>query len=156
MFGEENCITVIVDNSKVPNSRWYTGSGIYRPVWLYVGKKEGIPYDGVKITTLSVSPAIIQVDVPREHAKVEIYEGDTLLVTGNPGRLRFQMRSFGARKNRIYIHAVCVSAMMMVEEKFGIREMKWSPQGFFINGQEVLLRGGCVHHDHGILGAVCY
>lgn len=155
-FGEENCITVIADNSKVPNSRWYTGSGIYRPVWLYVGKKEGIPYDGVKITTVSVSPAIIQVDVPREHAKVEIYEGDMLVITGNPGRLEIpDAKLWSAEEPNLYTCRVCVGDDV-VEEKFGIREIKWSPQGFFINGQEVLLRGGCVHHDHGILGAVCY
>lgn len=41
----------------------------------------------------------------------------------------------------------------VVTEHFGIREIKWSPKGLFINGKETLLRGGCVHHDNGILGA---
>ena len=36
-YGEENILTVVADNSKLPNSRWYSGSGIYRPVWLYIG-----------------------------------------------------------------------------------------------------------------------
>ena len=40
-----------------------------------------------------------------------------------------------------------------VVETFGIRKVEWSPQGLFINGKETLLRGGCVHHDNGILGA---
>ena len=31
-YGEENTLEVFVDNSAVPNSRWYSGSGIYRPV----------------------------------------------------------------------------------------------------------------------------
>ena len=40
VYGEENVITVTVDNSDLPNSRWYTGSGIYRPVSLLISPKE--------------------------------------------------------------------------------------------------------------------
>ena len=43
-----------------------------------------------------------------------------------------------------------------VTEKFGIRMLEWSNQGLFINGQATLLRGGCIHHDNGILGAATY
>lgn len=60
-YGEENIITVTADNSLLPNSRWYTGSGIYRPVNLIIGNKAHIPYQGVKITTLSYDPARIRV-----------------------------------------------------------------------------------------------
>lgn len=42
------------------------------------------------------------------------------------------------------------------EENFGIRMVEWSTKGLFINGKETLLRGGCVHHDNGILGACTY
>ena len=42
------------------------------------------------------------------------------------------------------------------EKAFGIREISWSPQGFKVNGEEVLLKGGCLHHDNGILGAAEY
>ena len=38
-------------------------------------------------------------------------------------------------------------------EKFGIRKITWSKKGLFINGKETLLRGGCVHHDNGVIGA---
>ena len=43
-----------------------------------------------------------------------------------------------------------------VTETFGIRVVEWSPKGLFINGRETLLRGGCFHHDNGILGAATY
>ncbi|HIT90661.1 MAG TPA: DUF4982 domain-containing protein, partial [Candidatus Merdenecus merdavium] len=43
-----------------------------------------------------------------------------------------------------------------VKENFGIRLIEWSAKGLYINGKETLLRGGCVHHDNGILGAKCY
>ena len=58
---EENLLTVIADNSKLPNSRWYTGSGIYRPVNLYLSERTHISYQGVKITTLSCKPAKIRI-----------------------------------------------------------------------------------------------
>ena len=41
-------------------------------------------------------------------------------------------------------------------EKFGIRKIEWSNKGLFVNGQKTLLRGGCIHHDSGILGAATY
>jgi beta-galactosidase len=50
-YGAENIITVNVTNQDVPNSRWYTGSGIYRPVHLLVGNTARIKQDGMKITT---------------------------------------------------------------------------------------------------------
>lgn len=43
-----------------------------------------------------------------------------------------------------------------VQEKVGIRKVEWSPKGFFINGKETKLRGGCIHHDNGVLGACSY
>lgn len=39
---------------------------------------------------------------------------------------------------------------------FGIRQITWSSKGLFVNGQNTLLRGGCIHHDNGILGSACY
>ena len=50
-YGADNLLKVIADNSLEPNSRWYTGSGIYRPVRLLVGNKVYLPQDTVRITT---------------------------------------------------------------------------------------------------------
>lgn len=50
-YGEDNVLMVKVTNQDVPNSRWYTGSGIYRPVYLLVGNEARIKQDGLKITT---------------------------------------------------------------------------------------------------------
>lgn len=42
-----------------------------------------------------------------------------------------------------------------VEQAFGIREIEWSAlRGFVLNGRRVQILGGCIHHDHGPLGAV--
>ena len=61
-LGEENTLTVVADNSKLPNSRWYSGSGIYRPVWLYVCDK--ILPESVRLTTVSIDPAVVRVTSP--------------------------------------------------------------------------------------------
>ena len=42
------------------------------------------------------------------------------------------------------------------ETAFGVRKIEWGSRGLFINGKETLLRGGCLHHDNGILGAAAY
>ena len=55
-FGEkENVLVVKVDNSKQPNSRWYSGSGIYRHVWLITTDKLHIGHWGTYVTTSMVS-----------------------------------------------------------------------------------------------------
>ena len=56
-----NTLTVTADNADAPSGRWYTGCGIYRPVWLYTGGKGYIRREGIRVTTLSVNPAQEQV-----------------------------------------------------------------------------------------------
>ena len=156
-IGGENTLTVVADNSKIPNSRWYTGSGIYRPVWVYVGGEKRIEYRGVKITTASTKPAVIRVEVnATAEEKVEILDGKTVVASGTPGEITVPNAKLWSDVNpNLYTCRVTVGEDV-VEEKFGIREIKWSNKGLFINGKETLLRGGCIHHDNGILGAACY
>ncbi len=54
-YGADNEVRVIAHNADQPNSRWYSGSGIYRPVWMFVGDSDYIPMYGVKVRTVSVS-----------------------------------------------------------------------------------------------------
>ena len=76
-FGEENVIRVEVINHDQPNSRWYSGTGIYRPVWLYIVPKKHLRFDSVKITTLDYKEPKIRVEAWPNAAgevKVEIME----------------------------------------------------------------------------------
>lgn len=165
IFNEDNEITVVVDNSQHPNSRWYTGSGIHRPVWLYIGEKEHIAYQGVKITTLSHNPARIQVETQHSgnEVKVEIeYQGNKI-AEASGDTIVFDLpeaKLWDEESPNLY---QCIVKLMknnqvvdQVIENFGIRTVEWSNKGLFINGKETLLRGGCVHSDNGILGAVSY
>ena len=63
LYGQENTIKIDVDNSCQPNSRWYTGSGIYRDVNLLIGTELYVPKDGMRITTLSVQDEIAVIEV---------------------------------------------------------------------------------------------
>ena len=76
-YGSQNLIQVVVDNQNQPNSRWYSGAGIYRPAWIYLAEKEGIELHGVKIKTVSYSPAQIEVSVSagKGTPEITIFEG---------------------------------------------------------------------------------
>lgn len=164
-YDGENTLTVTVDNSKLPNSRWYTGSGIYRPVWLYIGEKDHIAYRGVKITTLSVSPARVKVETRAAAGRidVEILDGREVVARGSGSLCEIEIpggKLWSDETPDLYTCRVTLTqdgtVVDTVSERFGIRDIKWSPKGLFINGKETLLRGGCVHHDNGILGAATY
>ncbi|MDN5286862.1 MAG: beta-galactosidase [Mucilaginibacter sp.] len=62
-FGGKNVIAVKVDNSVQPNSRWYSGSGIYRNVWLVTTNKIAIDHWGTYVTTSEVSDASATVNL---------------------------------------------------------------------------------------------
>lgn len=164
-YGEENVITVTADNSMLPNSRWYTGSGIYRPVNLIIGSRTHIEWQGVRITTLSYSPARIQVETKATGGEitVEILKDGETVLKGSGALLELEIPEaalWNAEEPNLYQCHVALSENGMivdeVTENFGIRLIEWSNQGLLINGKETLLRGGCVHHDNGILGAVTY
>ena len=158
-YGGENTLTVVADNSKLPNSRWYSGSGIYRPVWLYVGSENRIEYRGVKITTLFLSPAKVRVETQATgEVTVEILDGDTVVASGagKSCELEIPNGKLWSEETPYLYTARVTCGEDTVEETFGIRKIEWSPKGLFINGKKTLLRGGCIHHDNGILGAATY
>ena len=158
-YGAENTLTVVADNSKLPNSRWYSGSGIYRPVWLHIGGEQHIDYQGVKITTLSIDPAKVKVETKATgEVAVEILDGDTVVAAGSGAVCEIEIpnaKLWSDVAPNLYAAKVTCGENV-VEEKFGIRTIEWSPKGLFINGKKTLLRGGCVHHDNGIIGAATY
>lgn len=164
-FGEENILTVTADNSELPNSRWYTGAGIYRPVWLYIGDEEHIAWQGVKITTLSLSPAVVRVETEATggEIQVDILDSESIVASSNGADCVMKIpaaKLWSEHSPHLYTCRVTLTAhgkaVDQAEEKFGVRQLSWSPRGFFVNGQKVLLRGGCIHHDNGILGAATY
>jgi len=142
-----NRVRVDVDNSLEPNCRWYSGSGIYRPVSLLIDELEA-----PRIITREIDPAVIEVITDAE--TVEIYDGEELVVSGVSGRITVpNAKLWSAETPNLY---TCVIRKDGKERRttFGIRLLTWDAKnGFCVNGERVLLRGGCIHHDHGVLGA---
>ena len=74
----ENEIEIIADNSKIPNSRWYSGSGIYREVGLHVGGASYVKPDGIRITPLNSEKVLVETEIVGEGTvTVEIWDGKT-------------------------------------------------------------------------------
>lgn len=153
-----NTVRVEVDNSLEPNCRWYSGSGIYRPVSLIIREKNHI--SRVRLETVDIHPARVRVDVATTQSgevTVEFYDGGTLVASGVPGTLEIPEAKLWSGETP-FLYTVLVKTD--TDERilrFGIRKLLWSPKtGLTVNGREVLLRGGCIHHDHGVLGACEY
>lgn len=150
----ENTIEVTVDNSLVPNCRWYSGSGIYRPVWLITAAKESP--QTLRVATRSISPAVIEVTAD-EGAVVEIYDGETLICRGGAREFTVPNAKLWSAETPHLYTAVARRGGEKIETTFGIRTIAWNAkEGFLINGKRTLLRGGCIHHDNGVLGACSY
>ncbi len=181
--GKSNIIAVRVKNEGV-NSRWYSGSGIYRHVWLTVTNPMHIDIWGTYITTPVVSDDLAEVNIETTiknylgqkpvTIQAEIYSESGKLVGTNEAKYP----SLKANNNKVsqlisiknpnlwsidsparYKAKVrVVQGKTIVDETttmFGIRSIKFdSKYGFTLNGKNILLKGGCIHHDNGPLGAV--
>ncbi len=164
-LGKENEIRVEVDNKDLPNSRWYSGAGIYRPVWLWVSDKKYIHQNGVKITTISYDPARIRVETMHEEGNIEVEILDHGLMVGSGQGNTVEIEIPGAflwsdETPYLYTcHTILKTDDVITDEsweEFGIRMLEWSSKGFFVNGKNTLFRGACIHSDNGILGACSY
>lgn len=179
--GEKNQIRVIAHNADQPNSRWYSGAGIYRPVWMYVRPKQHILRNGIRVRTLSVDPAVIEAEVNTNapgKVKLEVIAdaGSDVITAAEihtDGKLTKQFeipdaKLWSVNTPNLYRLRVTFAAEQengqnkcmdtdQEEVIFGIRTLKWDEEnGITINGERVILRGACIHHDNGVLGACCY
>ena len=162
----ENTLEVIARNADQPNSRWYSGAGIYRPVVLWTADREHIKLNGVKIRTLSLDPAQIEVRVETEGAgpvSVAVLDNGRELAAAageTKGQVTFTMTLEGAKPwslddPQLYACRVRFGTDEVVET-FGLRTLEWGRRGLLLNGERVIVQGACIHHDNGVLGACCY
>ena len=166
----DNTIRVIARNADQPNSRWYSGTGMLRPVWLWQGPEEAVLINGVKIRTLKAKPARIEVKVLTTvpgRARIEIFcQGDKaaeaevsseMTASGPAACTELEIpdaRLWSVDHPNLYTCRVSFGEDVC-EETFGIRILAWdAKKGMTINGKRVILRGACIHHDNGILGGL--
>ena len=213
-FGEQNRVTVTVNASMQPNSRWYTGAGIYRSVELVHTPKLHIAADGiftytkrieyenetpteaflaaeVTIVNETQEDHIVKVDAilsPDRGQAATFCNGDSpestivvrsasiLVKAGNEAQALIPItvknpRLWDAMHPDLYevtarvtdqgvfrTSLIPVSGEAMTDSDsvlFGIRTVTAdSTHGLLVNGRPVKLKGGCIHHDNGVLGAV--
>ncbi|WP_207515335.1 glycoside hydrolase family 2 TIM barrel-domain containing protein [Longitalea luteola] len=176
---EKNVIAVKVDNSRQPNSRWYSGSGIYRNVWLVKTGSTYVDNWGTYVKTPSVSAASAKVNITTTLCGTGDYCDVTTTIlnaAGAPvatqtqknlhvGALQTASQAFTIRspvlwsiENPYLYKAVTriVSKGKTTDEYstvFGIRSYQFDvDKGFFLNGKQVKIVGVCNHHDLGCLG----
>lgn len=143
-----NTIAVRVDNSKQPNCRWYSGSGIYRHVWLekYHENKMDDPQQ-LFIQTEKIY-GMSKDGTHADSAAIRITYQDKL----NERRVLKNVELWSPAHPKLY--NIQVGELNI---KHGIRTFSYNAQrGFLLNGQPTLINGTCVHHDNGVIGAMAF
>ena len=181
-YGKENLVAVKVDHSLYGDSRWYTGSGIYRNVSLITEEQVHIKQWGVYCKTSDVTPAganlSAEISVINETGNaLKISVISTLIyidktvgtatsgVSFNPGEEKTINQAFhivnpvlwGTENPNLYSFVTEIRGRELLDKvvtKVGFRDLKFDPdKGFFLNGKSMKLKGICMHHDAGTLGS---
>lgn len=181
--GQENTVAVRVRNEG-KNSRWYSGSGIYRHVWLTFTEPVHVATWGVYITTpeLSQDQAKVKLDVTLNNKQANAANVSLVTTILDPsgktvGNIQKDLQLIAGKSiteaqtltlpnpvlwsleaPQLYKAITEIKdgekTIDRVETIFGIRSIRFDgTDGFTLNGQKVILKGGCIHHDNGPLGA---
>ncbi len=184
--GQVNTIAVLVRNIG-ENSRWYSGSGIFRHVWLRVTDQLNIPVWGVFVTTPEVSEKVSKVAATVSvtnnsgsaadfKIRCSIFSPDGKEVTNSekntklgPGEKKVTEQIIDVRDPELWsdetpslysLKTELISEGKILDSEkttFGIRSISFTPEkGFLLNGKQVILKGACIHHDNGLLGAAAF
>lgn len=178
----ENVVAVRVDHSREADSRWYTGSGIYRDVYIIgAGRIHFEPWGlGWHAVRLTDNKGVVAVDlIARDETggagndlrgEVRIFDAggkavarkNVVIKAGIPSTLNLEIPKpkrwspdspyLYTLKARLFSGGEPVDS---AETRVGLRTLEFSPdKGFAINGKNMKVKGVCLHHDAGTLGAV--
>lgn len=181
IYGKENKIAVKADHSKFADSRWYTGSGIYRDVHLTITNpvhiaKWGVTFHAIPVSA-SLAKARIRVNIVRgKAAKLEI----RTIIKDPVGKIAGTLRKpvtisgnavvtsladidikdpvlWSVESPSLYsLQVKLIADGVEVDEwsdEVGIRSFAFdADKGFSLNGQSMKLKGVCIHDDAGVLG----
>ncbi|GAB1856437.1 glycoside hydrolase family 2 TIM barrel-domain containing protein [Flavobacteriaceae bacterium MHTCC 0001] len=182
--GSDNILTVHVDRSRYADSRWYTGSGIYRNVKLVVLDKLHIPIWGTFVTTPEINGSSAQVqikiDVENQYTDNASFDLETKILdaSGSVVAQSLDALSLDSKAKKTFTQNLEVSNPQLwgtltphlykavttiskngktVDEyttRFGIRSLEFSKDfGFKLNGKITNIKGVCLHHAAGLVGA---
>ena len=165
----DNVVAVRVNNSDQPNSRWYSGCGIYRHVWLKKSAESYITQWGQYVSTTPQGEVKIKVDAHVAGGKKMTVRHTILDAAG-----KVVAKGVGGETQSLKVthphlwnigdgYLYTVKSELLVGDKVmdtettktGFRDIKFDAQkGFFLNGKNMKINGVCEHHDFGCLGAV--
>ncbi len=160
----KNTIRVIAKNHDQPNSRWYTGAGIYRDVNVYVLPEKHILINGVKVKTVDYKEGKISANIKTNtngELRLNVIRNgevvaNTLTTTDGNATLEIVVPNaelWSPEHPNLYELEVNFEGDI-VKERFGIRTVSLTKEeGLTINGERVILKGACFHHDNGPIGA---
>ena len=173
----QNVLAVRVDHSAEADSRWYTGSGIYRNVWLVTAPEVHLALWGTayRLSSMNNNKAVIDVDVETTDerseksalqlkAVVELSDADGNIVAKNTTAIGTQEKKtvklnvyrpqrWSLDNPYLYTLTTKLSNGDESTVKVGLRTLEFSPdKGFALNGQWMKVKGVCVHDDAGVLG----
>lgn len=167
------------------NSRWYSGSGIYRHVWMiktnkihfeewdtYVdaselnGKNVNVHFETKLFNkTGKNATGVIRVKIISPKGK-KVYDESEKIAISSESELNFE-KCFSIKNAELWslespqlytaeiLFSIQGKLLDRIEIPFGVRSISFSAQnGFQLNGKTIKLKGGCIHHDNGLLGAV--
>jgi len=174
----QNLIAVRVRNLG-QNTRWYTGSGLYRHVWLDVLPQQArLERWSIGIITKRLTPAAAQIEVeaqlsqfgPSDIVRWRVRDDrDRIVALGEAPAAEMVRATLDLPSPRPWSPETPTLYRLETELErggtrldfdsttFGVRIVTFDPrQGMRVNGTPTKLRGGCIHHDHGILGAAAF
>lgn len=172
--GADNVVAVRIDNSDQPNSRWYSGCGIYRHVWLTTTAPLHVAQWGVhavtdakgnvKVTTQLSDNRPTADQVRRPVIRQVVTDAQGKVVAQRQGTAPTQQlkvgkpRLWGVAQPNLYRLTTQVivdgSVVDEVTTRIGFRDCRFDAKtGFWLNGKPLKINGVCMHHDLGSLGA---
>ena len=164
----ENLVEIELDN-RPESSRWYPGGGIYRNVWLTRTARTAVDHWGTFVKAAPDGTVRVEIRLRAETpemARVTTEIDGVVAVTEGPaymGRVLVQELKLDKPQRWSPEHPVLYVARTTVETErgkdvyetpFGFRDARWEADGFYLNGEKTFLKGVCLHHDAGALGAV--
>ena len=172
---QANIVAVRVDNSAHRNCRWYSGSGIYRYVWLKTSPVLHLDSWTTSFSTnanrvLTVATTVYNDGAEDRQAQLRLQLGnhvakeDISLKSGEQKEVTLTLNMpeavlWSPTHPQLYDAALSLFVGGQqadgVERRVGFRSIAWDAQnGLQLNGEKILANGACVHHDNGLLGAV--
>lgn len=173
---EDNILSVRVDHSKYADSRWYTGSGIYRNVWLISAGKTHFAQWGLSYNTINISneKATVNINfkIDKSNKPADMLKVNATLIDASGKEITNSVVDINDKCTftvlkpylwsttnpylyKVKVQLLCNNTVIDTTSlRIGIRSLQFDAnKGFALNGEWMKVKGVCIHHDAGVLGS---